>query len=322
LLSVSLLVTTAAADIARATLREGVYFTWRGRSWFSTVQLRAARLRINSSEANSAFALALRCFKVSTRLDSIRRGFHSRYMTEKRTVQKRSFGEELQTWVQIVGILMAAAWGVYTFIYKEISVPKSAPVNVTVNLQLKKIGVGVTKEGITAVELKAAATNPSTREIHLLPSAWIAYGSTVTPAESEETRFVQSANAVYKDITTINTIQRHVTRGPSVMVAGGHLFPDSLLRPGETTARTIVFHVPTNMYDIIHMVAIVPRIADVKGKELEWALDKDFTLNSTLYRRNPDGSRTPYAKDPNGELVDKHLGFENAEAHTQISLWP
>src|SRR5690349_16115704 len=42
-------------------------------------------------------------------------------------IQKRTFAEQLNTWMQIAGILIAAVWGVYTFVFKEITTPKAAP---------------------------------------------------------------------------------------------------------------------------------------------------------------------------------------------------
>ena len=76
--------------------------------------------------------------------------------------------------------------GCWTFIFKEIEVPKSAPVNISLNLQLKKIETPQNNEVLSAIEMKISATNPSTREIYLLPNAWVAYGGHIaaSPASS------------------------------------------------------------------------------------------------------------------------------------------
>ena len=101
---------------------------------------------------------------------------------------ERTIGQEVNTWVQTFGILVAAAWGVYTFIYKEIVLPKSAPVNISVNLELKTIGPSnpqetEAKKQLIAVEMKVSATNPSPREVYLLPSIWFAYGYVDRPTD-------------------------------------------------------------------------------------------------------------------------------------------
>src|SRR6266513_4802955 len=102
---------------------------------------------------------------------------------------KRSLGERLNTWVQTIGILIAAAWGVYTFVHKEITAPRAAPVNISLDLQLKKLGANEPNKELVAVELKASATNPSTREIHLLPNLWTAYGINVVAAKPNDSDF-------------------------------------------------------------------------------------------------------------------------------------
>src|SRR5438093_325085 len=113
--------------------------------------------------------------------------------------KNRSFGESLNTWVQAIGIIIAACWGVYTFGYKEIMVPKSAPVNITLNLQLKKIGGAPAKGDLVAVEMRASATNPSSRDIHLLPNAWIAYGIGITAIPGDESGVTKAAEARLAD---------------------------------------------------------------------------------------------------------------------------
>jgi hypothetical protein len=38
-----------------------------------------------------------------------------------------------------LAILLAGAWAVYTFVYKEIIIPMTAPINLTMDLELKRI---------------------------------------------------------------------------------------------------------------------------------------------------------------------------------------
>src|SRR5437763_12580581 len=119
-------------------------------------------------------------------------------MSERRP-NPRSFEERLNTWVQILGILIAAGWGIWTFIYKEIKVPKSAPVNISLNLQLKKVETNPSRQGLTAVEMKISATNPSSREIYLLPNAWVAYGGHINSENPAADQFETAANKTLKD---------------------------------------------------------------------------------------------------------------------------
>jgi hypothetical protein len=237
--------------------------------------------------------------------------------------QKRSLGETVNTWVQIVGICIAALWGVYTFVFKEITLPKSAPVNITLNLQLKKIGTGSTKANLTAVEMKISATNPSTREIHLLPSAWMASGVSISAAEKDETDFTQEAAGALRDSIDIYTVQRHAKQEKSSVVAVGLLFSDDALKPSETVARTIIFYVPRDHYDLLYVSAWMPSASDVSGIQLEWALNSQRgDLDETVYRLDKNGGRTPLPKDKAGNYSDKRLALQWETADSEISLWP
>ena len=52
---------------------------------------------------------------------------------------KRSRIENIKDCLQIIAIIAAALWAiVFTYYYKEHVVPKSAPINISLNLELKK----------------------------------------------------------------------------------------------------------------------------------------------------------------------------------------
>jgi hypothetical protein len=235
--------------------------------------------------------------------------------------KKRSLGETLNTWTQIIAIFIAAVWGVYTFIFKEIMLPKSAPVNISINLQLKKIGTGAIKANLTAVEMKISATNPSTREIHLLPSAWIAQAMRIDGAEKDETNFADATANALRDPRNIYTVQRHAERKDSTIVAAGFLFADEGLRPNEAITRTIIFYVPRDEYDLINVTAKMPSGEDVSRIRLEWVLNKEEQdLDAAFYRVNENREGTPItAKDA---YSDKRAKLEWTQANSQISLWP
>ena len=162
----------------------------------------------------------------------------------------RTFEERLNTWVQIGGILIAAAWGVWTFIFKEIKVPRSAPVNISLNLQLKKIEPPENNEGLSAIEMKISATNPSTREIYLLPNAWVAYGGHIAASLPPQDKVESAANDTLQNGQDLVTAQRYMRLDKRVLIAVGHLFADASLKPSEGVSRTLVFYVPKREYDV------------------------------------------------------------------------
>jgi hypothetical protein len=237
---------------------------------------------------------------------------------------ERTFGEILNTWVQTIGILAAGLWAAYTFVYKEIKVPSSAPVNVSVSLQLKKIGPkGITseKQPIVAVEMQAGASNPSVRTVYPLNSAWIARGCNIETGANEAS-FAKEAevslNSSPQDYADIS-----VTHISCSNVAAGHLFGDTTLKPGESTHRINIFYVPTNKYDEIDVDVRVITTDHPDAVALLWKLQPGG-LRPTLYRVGKDGKRTEFEKDQTGEYLARELervGVQEAHSAASLSLW-
>ena len=235
--------------------------------------------------------------------------------------KERTLGETLNTWMQIIGIVIAAIWGVYTFFEKEVFIPKSAPVNISVDLQLKKVATGSGNQaGLTAVEMNIAAINPSTREIHLLPSAWIAYGAHMRPVEQDEGDIVAEAADALTDPSSLYIVQRHAVPEQTQIVATGLLFVNDVLKPSEKVTRTTIFYVRKDAYDLLEVIAIMPSGENVSQIALEWAMNKDEELEPTFYRLDKKGNRSRIQKSD--AYADKQLKLEWRQAGSQVSLWP
>ncbi len=237
---------------------------------------------------------------------------------------ERSLGQVINTWVQTAGILVAAAWGAYTFVYKEIVVPKSAPVNISVNLQLKKIGPGSvqttsTKSELVAIEMRVSATNPSTREVYLLPRVWMAWG--YAQSASDSALPVKDAEAALNSHQGL-FIQKY-SRSEATVVAVGSLFSDTVLKPNETTMRTHIIYVPAGMFDALEVATVMPTMAKRDGIAVEWRLNETGqSLDTVLYRVSANNERTEIKKDPDGSYssLEKN-GFQSARSVSEVSLW-
>ncbi len=236
--------------------------------------------------------------------------------------QERTFGENLNTWVQTIGIIVAALWAAYTFGYKEIMVPKSVPVNITLNLQLKKIGTGSGKRPLLPIEMRTTATNPSSRTVYLLSSAWIARAyKLVSPHDGNAASFNKLAADSLKSHEG-NFVERHslVESSSVVVVAVGSLFPDETLKPGETLARTVIFHVPPDKYDELEVKALMPHVKARSGIELEWTMGENSDLDFSMYRVSAGGERKPTEKDKTGSYSDEKIGFAVAVSAAELPL--
>jgi hypothetical protein len=239
------------------------------------------------------------------------------------TSEERNFGRGLNTWVQTIGILIAAAWGAYAFIYKEVLLPKSAPVNISMNLQLKKIGPGGSEKGnkekqLFAVEMRVSATNPSPRQVYLLTSAWIAYGfdDTVSAGkriDKEAAKSVLNSHEGYY-------VLRHADISGSTVIAVGNLFRDSVLKPNETLTKTVMLYVPPTRYDRIEVIARIPSMGKKRGAELDWTLGKDG-LDLHMCRVISSTECREMEKDQNDAYSAPDLELEMSTTSSQLSLW-
>jgi hypothetical protein len=145
---------------------------------------------------------------------------------------------KLNTWVQIIGIAIAAGWGAYTSNYKEMMLPRAAPVIVTVDLQLQKIDRPNSQhqgenKALVAVEMTVSATNPSSRQVYLFPSVWLAYGLKVDALRKNHEFAKQATSSLNK--RGLSQIETHAMTymGSRAPIAIGKLIPDSILIKAE-----------------------------------------------------------------------------------------
>jgi hypothetical protein len=236
-------------------------------------------------------------------------------------LEKKGFAGNFHAWVQTAGIIVASAWGVYVFAYKEIAIPKSAPVNVSIDLQLQKTGKNyinvVDEKSLIAVEMQASASNPSTRKVYLLPNYWVVYGIRIRPEASET--FNEQAYDKIGDFT----IEKHNERTSDDVVAIGIMFFDGVLNPGEKIVRKLVIHVPPNKYDLLHAYTHIPTSTK------EW--ENRLALEYKLKKEDNQVLESWYHVESNGErklLDDEQITktaniyeLQSAVKYSELSLW-
>lgn len=155
---------------------------------------------------------------------------------------------DVHEWSKTVAVVLAALWGGYTFLWKEILVPSWAPATLVIEVKPREAGFE-TKPGAVGTDpsrlrLRVIATNPSSRTLYLLPSVWWA-----TAMQRTETgpghSFEAAANAVLSDRPVLQAErgQELVNTG---VVATGRLFIDDQILPGETVSRDLSIPLPKN----------------------------------------------------------------------------
>jgi hypothetical protein len=242
--------------------------------------------------------------------------------------RERGFDEKLNTWVQTTGIIIAALWGFYTFVWKEYWVPQSVPVNASVSLKLQKTGEGIQakkqEKGFDAIEINISAKNPSSQITHLFPSVFIIYGY----------KIMNSDPSLKNDIAPLNEDSiynmKHVALSDPTIVAWGYIIgsnelkENDELKPGELVARTFVFYVPVGKYDLLLAYAFIPNGKDIRGFELDWVSDTDRNgrgLIQTMFKITGD-NREPIPRDETGGYSGllKHK-WQTARSMSMLSLW-
>ena len=235
------------------------------------------------------------------------------------TAGERSFGEILNTWVQTIGIIGAGCWGAYVFMQEKVWAPASAPVNISINVQLKKIGPKNDQPNLTAVEFQTAANNPSIRDVYLLQSAWIATGCNIG-AGPDQASFADLAEKSLNDRPD-NYVDQFSAPTACSVVAAGHVYRDQVLRPNETIRRTIIFYVPSDQYDELKVEVRMPTAEKYREVFMKWKIE-NADLKDNLV--GEDG-KTPLEHDPHtGGYLDKDLkkfGVQQARSQATLSLW-
>ena len=154
---------------------------------------------------------------------------------------------DVHEWTKTVAVVLAALWGGYTFLWKEILVPSWAPATLVIEVKPREAGF-VTKPGAegtgpSRLRLRVIATNPSSRTLYLLPSVWWATGMQRTPAGAGQS-FESEANAVLRDVPAVQA-ERGQTLVSTGVVATGRLFSsDDQILPGETVSRDLSIPLP------------------------------------------------------------------------------
>lgn len=233
-----------------------------------------------------------------------------------------SRGRIINTWVQTLAIIAAGVWAlIYTFVYKEVVLPATAPVNISVDLAIKQAAVVTdAKRDLIAVEMKIIAVNPSSRILYLLPIPWVATGYTIVPRKIVAQPFAQEDVSLAL-LSPTGKIERHSEIGLSALVAIGRLFNATILNPGEKLQRIIVFHVPPATYDMLDVMATMTLTTiNPSGFERKWSLDPKNPLSGETWFRVGKDHQLVKLREPEVEHWKRKLGLHRVESIAELSL--
>lgn len=195
---------------------------------------------------------------------------------------------DYHTWIQSSALLIAAIWGIYTFVWSDILVPSWAPAHINLSVSLKtqdKINITqpVNSNGIEA-SLVIKADNPSSRKLYLLSNVWQVFEGRRQQTSPED--FQAVADRRLRE-SALRQAERYSERETIAILAMGRAFDDNIIQPGESITRTISIRIPKQYtsFDVnITLPALTkpPNPALFKGRRLEWGLDKEEGLVTLL----------------------------------------
>ena len=185
----------------------------------------------------------------------------------------------LHEWIRSGGILIAAAWGVYTFVWKDILVPAWQPASLSLEASLTAVpDRPVTADG-REMSLVVKVVNSSSRRVYPLANIWWLRGlqrdrRPGSAAQSDQT-FLQASDQALRQ-EALQHVERSVISVPGSLLAVGRLFDDDVIDPGGVVNRTLLVRIP-NRYSAVDLRFVVPlltRPSDglFSGRQLAWGL--------------------------------------------------
>jgi hypothetical protein len=172
------------------------------------------------------------------------------------TASKSSM-ETLNSAVQTLAIVLAGAWGVYTFVYEAKIAPGLAPPSVSVTSTLERVGQ---RGDLVAIRSTVTRTNVGQAEVRVLGLTYNVVGV--------RTRFGEApaAGAMPEQLPRSSTIAQaryyDEPEGGEVILRHGVLFEGapalpserSALNPGEAVSRDLIFYADPSRFDSIRFL--------------------------------------------------------------------
>lgn len=238
----------------------------------------------------------------------------------------------LHEWIRSGGILIAAAWGVYTFVWKDILVPSWQPAYLSLEASLTPVSGRPAGADGQEMTLEVKGTNASSRRVYLLPNVWWVSGiqrkpSRVSTAGGTQS-FLQEANQALEGVALMHA-ERSVPRTPRELIAVGRLFDDNFLDPGAALQRTILMRIPPG-YEAAELKMIVPLLTRqpdriLNNRKLVWhvndPLEDPLPMICPKVRSNSNSAiKTCQTFDRETERVLQHFDSRKSTIVLQMQI--
>jgi hypothetical protein len=165
--------------------------------------------------------------------------------------------ETLNSAVQTLAIVLAGAWGVYTFVYEAKIAPSLAPPSVSVTSVLEKVGQ---RGDLVAIRSTVTRTNVGQAEVRVLGLTYNVVGVRMRFGEDS------LAGAMSEELPRSSTVAEakyyDEPEGGEVILRHGALFEGATalpsapsgLNPGEAVSRDLIFYADPTRFDSIRFL--------------------------------------------------------------------
>lgn len=166
----------------------------------------------------------------------------------------------LHEWIKSGGILIAAAWGIYTFIWQDILVPSWQPAQLRLEATLTTVPDRPATAAGREMTLVVQASNSSSRRLYPLANIWWLRGINRQPRPGSMVRssrpFLQESDQALRR-QALQHVERDVISSAGELLAVGRLFDDDVIDPGGIVNRTILVRIPINV-TAVDLRVVVP----------------------------------------------------------------
>lgn len=225
----------------------------------------------------------------------------------------------IREWVQFGILVFATAWGVYTFILKDIIRPAQRPTALELTTTLEEVGRSASSR---MIRIRIVCSNPSDRRIYI-PALWYTvWGHKL--AEQDQEGFLHAVESA--EPRTIAGRYARIVR--TDVVASGRVWVDSdtWYDPHDRTTDEAIFSVPVKLFDFLESRVDYWFLTDIGmiGKP-RWELQRDGSWVPILTVKSQEGSRLEDF-DPTSNPRHRKLELTNQLGQNRsvasLSLWP
>jgi len=252
--------------------------------------------------------------------------------------------EPISHFIQVLAIIAAGIWAFYTFVYTEKIKPSNEPPTLATTATLEKVGrKEIESDGkkisLLAVKATVTANNTSKAEVTVMAAYFNVRGLKIKLYDQRDDQayhdYVASTlTSSLKDNQDTN-VSRHDELHDSTIVHSNNLLQNWTMDPGDQYARSTIFYIPEDNYDLLHItfdiyLARDPRYTEVIDKQ--WKCDQEGGLSVKFFVKRTDqdckaddptancDSFNPFHNEYHKNLKSKY-NLTHYDSSAELSLW-